>query len=111
MFNKKLFISLIIFSVLMIFTSIIKTQTRIIEKNIFTYKKKINNLTNDLYELELDYYYLSSPQAISKKIIEFSNEEYSSIKYSKIYFSIEQFLKEKNKTTKFNSNEKKIQKK
>ena len=34
---------------------------------------------------------------ISKKIKEFSDEEYTSIEYSKIYFSLEQFLEERNK--------------
>ena len=90
MFNKKILISLTVFSVLMILTSIIKTQTRLIEKNISYYEKKISNLENNLYETQLDYFYLSSPDYISKKILEYSNEEYSSIKYSEIYFSLEQ---------------------
>ena len=111
MFNKQLFISLIIFSVLMIFTSMIKTKTRIIEKNILIYEKKIANLQNNLHESELDYYYLSSPEVITKNIIEYSNEEYSSIDYSRIYFSLDQFLNEKKKTTKSFINEKKIKKK
>ena len=55
MFNKKLFISLIIFSILMTFTSIIKNKTRIIEKNILMNEKKIAKLQNNLYEAELDY--------------------------------------------------------
>ena len=111
MFNKKLFISLIIFSILMTFTSIIKNKTRIIEKNILMNEKKIAKLQNNLYEAEWDYYYLSSPKIISKKIIEFSDEEYSSIDYSRIYFSLEQFLNEKEKTTQSFINEKKIKKK
>ena len=40
MFNKKLFISLVVFSGLMFFASIIKNETRLIEKNIAKYKKK-----------------------------------------------------------------------
>ena len=40
MLKKKIIISVIIFSFLMIITSIIKTQTRIIEKNILSSKKK-----------------------------------------------------------------------
>ena len=111
MFNKQLFISLIIFSVLMIFTSMIKTKTRIIEKNILVYERKIANLQNNLHEAELDYYYLSSPRIISKNINEYSDEEYSSIDYSKIYFSLDQFLNEQKKTTKSFINEKEIKKK
>jgi len=110
MLNKKLFFSLIIFSILMTFTSMIKNKTRIIEKNILMYEKKIAILENNLYEVELDYHYLSSPKIISKNIIEFSDEEYSSVDYSKIYFSLEQFLKEKQKTTQSFVNEKKIKK-
>ena len=97
MFNKKILISLTVFSVLMILTSIIKTQTRLIEKNISYYEKKISNLENNLYETQLDYFYLSSPDYISKKILEYSNEEYSSIKYSEIYFSLEQFIDQQKK--------------
>ena len=68
MFNKKIFISLTIFSILLFTTSIIKTQTRLIEKNIKFYEKKISNLENNLYEIQLDYSYLSPPDNISKKI-------------------------------------------
>ena len=46
MFNKKLFISLIIFSGLMFFASIIKNETRIIEKSIAKYKNNISKLEN-----------------------------------------------------------------
>jgi len=111
MFNKKIFVSLIVFSILMIFTSIIKTKTRIIEKNVLTYEKKIANLQNHLYEAELDYYYLSSPKIISENIIEYSDEEYFSVDYSKIYFSLDQFLNEQKKSTKSFINEKEIKKK
>ena len=82
---------------LMTLTSFIKTKTRIIEKNILTYEKNIANLKNNLYEAELDYYYLSSPKIISKNIIEYSDEEYSPVDYSRIYFSLNQFLDEKKK--------------
>tara|TARA_B100000686_G_C16428098_1_gene780632 strand:- start:227 stop:562 length:336 start_codon:yes stop_codon:yes gene_type:complete len=111
MLNKKLFISLIIFSILMTFTSIIKTKTRIIEKKIISYEKKIANLQNDLYEAELDYYYLSSPKILSKNIIEYTDEDYFSVEYSRIYFSLSQFLDEQRKTTKSFNNDKKIKKK
>ena len=111
MFNKKIFISLVAFSILMTFTSIIKTKTRIIEKNVLTHEKKIANLQYHLYEAELDYYYLSSPKIISENIIEYSDEEYSSVDYSKIYFSLDQFLNEQKKSTKSFINEKEIKKK
>jgi cell division protein FtsL len=95
MTKKKLFISIAIFSFLMILTSIIKTQTRIMEKNISSYEKKISNLRNSLYESQLDFYYLSSPSSISEKINNYSNDDYETIEYSNIYFSLDQFLKKK----------------
>ena len=99
MFNKKLFISIFIFSIFMIFTSIIKNKTRIIEKNIYSYEKKIINLQNNLYEAQLDFSYLSSPENLSKNIFEYSNEEYSILSRSRIYQSFDNFLKENKKTT------------
>ncbi len=111
MLNKKLAISLIIFSIFMVITSIIKTNTREIEKNILLYEKKIANLESNLHEAELDYYYLSSPKVLSNNILEHSNEEYLSMDYSKIYFSLDQFLNEQNKTTKAFINEKNTKKK
>jgi len=111
MLNKKLLISLMIFSIFMVFTSFIKTKTRVIEKNILLYQKKIANLESNLHEVELDYYYLSSPKVISKNILEYSNEEYSIMDYSKIYFSLDQFLNEQNKTTKSFLDEEKSKKK
>ena len=99
MINKKIFISIIIFSIFMFVTSTIKNQTRLIEKNILSYKKKISKMENDFYETQLDYFYLTSPEVISKKVSEFIDSEYESINYSSIYFSLNQFLDEKNKTT------------
>ncbi|OUX54333.1 MAG: hypothetical protein CBE47_01095 [Pelagibacteraceae bacterium TMED287] len=111
MFNKKLFVSLAIFSIFMVFTSIIKTQTRLIEKNINSNKRSISLLENEIYESQLDFYYLTSPDYLEKKIIEYSNDEYLSIKFSEIYFTLNQFLEEKKSTVKFIKNEKKVQKK
>tara|TARA_B100001250_G_C19460126_1_gene639844 strand:+ start:362 stop:691 length:330 start_codon:yes stop_codon:yes gene_type:complete len=107
MFNKKLFISIFIFSIFMIFTSIIKNKTRIIEKNIYSYEKKIVNLKNNLYEAQLDFSYLSSPENLSKNIFEYSNEEYSILSRSRIYQSLDEFLKESKKTTMKSINENK----
>jgi hypothetical protein len=110
MINKKLLLSLIVFSILMVFTSAIKTQTRIIEKNISIFEKKISILKTDIYESQLDYYYLSSPEYISKKIKTYGNQEYSTIDFSRIYFGMDQFLDEKAKTTKKFKHEKKVKK-
>tara|TARA_B100000780_G_C20926911_1_gene369423 strand:+ start:296 stop:631 length:336 start_codon:yes stop_codon:yes gene_type:complete len=111
MFNKKLFTSFLLFSLFMIFTSIVKTQTKLLEKDILKYQKKVALLENNIYEAQLDYSYLTSPGYISNNIKLYSDFDYSTIKFSKIYFSLEQFLEEENKTTKKFANEKKIQKK
>ena len=95
----------------MFFTSLIKNQTRMIEKNINSYNLKIAKLENSLHEAQLDFYYLSSPKYIAEQIFLYSNQEYSSIEYSKIYFSLDQFLNEINKATKMIINEKEIKKK
>ena len=102
---------MLIFSSLMIVTSLIKTETRIIEKNIFLLKKEIAKTEDNLHEVQLDYYYLSSPEVIVKSIRSFSNQEYVTMDYSNIYENFQQFLNEKKKTTKFINNEKKIKKK
>ena len=109
MFKKKVFISMTIFSILMFLTALIKTQTRIIEKNIHSHQIKISELNNNIYEAQLEYFYLSSPENLSNKILEYSDDEYMSINFSKIYFSIEDFKKEQRKTTKKVLNDKKIQ--
>ena len=111
MFNKKLIISLVMFSFFMVFTSIIKTKTRLIEKNINLNERQISILESEIYESQLDFYYLTSPDYLNKKIIEYSDDEYLSIQYSEIYFSLNQFLEEKKNTVKHVENEKKIQKK
>ena len=69
MFNKKIIFSLIVFIFFMIVTSTIKNGTRIIEKNIYNNQKRISILKNNLYELQLDYSYLTSPELISQKIL------------------------------------------
>lgn len=91
----------------MVITSAIKNKTRILEKKITSLEKKISKIQNNLYEAQLDFYYLSSPQVISKKIAKYTDNEYISIKYSNIYFSLEQFLNEQIKITKNLIDEKK----
>ena len=48
MFRINIFISIITFSILLIFTSIIKNQTRETEKNILNLSKTIRVLEKDL---------------------------------------------------------------
>ena len=67
MFKIKIFISIIIFSTLLVFTSIIKNQTREIEKKIYNLSNVIFYLEKDMNESQLDYSYLTSPAIIEKK--------------------------------------------
>ena len=81
MINKKSLITILIFSILLFITSIIKNETRKIEKNISKLNSKIKILEKDLYETQLDYFYLSSPKILSEKINFFSNEKYKHMNY------------------------------
>ena len=64
--NKKLLISIVIFSFLLFFTSIIKNKTLVIEKNINNLERKISYVEKELYESQLDFHYLSSPKNASR---------------------------------------------
>ena len=68
MLRKKIIILTIVFLVLLIITSIIKNQTRIIEKKIFKLNEIILLKEKDLNESQLDFYFLTSPAEIEKKI-------------------------------------------
>ena len=112
MFKIKIIISIFIFSSLLGITSIIKTQTRTVEKKIYKYEKKLSSMKKDLHETQLDYSYLSSPSYLSKKIIELAYIEYLPMNFSKIYLSYSDFSNDQKKITILKeNNEKKIQKK
>ena len=112
MFKFKIFISVTIFSTLLIGTSIIKNQSRDIEKKIYNLSKNIFIKEKDLNESQLEYSYLSSPVMIEKKIEHLDNSKYFPMEYSKIFLSISSFMDFQNKLAlQENYNEKKIQKK
>ena len=112
MHKAKLLISIFIFAILFGFTSIVKTQTRIIEKKIEKKNDIIAVLKKDLHETQLDYFYLSSPGNISKKIINLDINEYSPMDFSRIYMSYKEFIESHNKVTTIKINgEKKTKKK
>ena len=50
MHKKNFLISIVVFSILLFCTSIVKNKTRIIEKNIFEHNLIISKLTKDLHE-------------------------------------------------------------
>jgi len=110
MFKTKLTISIIIFITFLIVTSAIKNETRIIEKKIFNLNTKIKIQRNNFNETQLDFYYLTSPKQIEKKLDLTDFNKYQPIKYSNIYFSINDLIEINKKITdKKNINEKKIQ--
>ena len=92
MFKIKIFVSIIIISILLIVTSIIKNQTRETEKKILNLSKIIKIKEKDLNESELDFSYLSSPSIIHDKIKLIDNEKYVTMEYSKIFLSMSSFL-------------------
>ena len=112
MFKTKLIISTTIVITFLIITSIIKNKTRILEKQISNLQKLIVIKEKNINETELDFYYLSSPAELEKKLNLLGFNDYQPIKYSNIYFDISDFSKIQNKLSNLNNiNAKKIQKK
>ena len=91
MFKSKTILSIVIFTTLLILTSFVKNQTRLIEKNISKLTEKTNKLEKILHESQIEFYYLSSPSYISEKIKIFSDEQYFSISHSNIYSSLNEY--------------------
>ena len=85
MFKSKIIISTIIFLFFLIITSIIKNQTRILEKELYKLNKKISFQARDINESQLDFYFLSSPAQIEKKIKILDQNDYLPIKSSKVF--------------------------
>ena len=112
MFKINLIVSIFVFSILLIITSVVKNKTRIIEKNIYKIDRKIAAIEKDLHETQLDYFYVSSPGYLSKKIKQLDFIEYMPMDFSRIYFSYRDFTDSQKKITTLKiENEKKTQKK
>ena len=108
----NLIASIFIFSILLVITSAIKNKTRIIEKNISKIDRKIAVIEKDLHETQLDYFYVSSPGYLSKKIKQLDFIEYMPMNFSRIYFSYKDFTNSQKKITTLKvDNEKKTKKK
>jgi hypothetical protein len=91
MFRSRTITSAVIFLILLIITSSIKNQTRIIEKKLSKLNKKINLKEKDINESQLDFYFLTSPAEIEKKVKMLGYYDYSPIKNSNIFFSLSNF--------------------
>ena len=83
--NKKLIISIAVFSLLLFCTSVIKNKTRVIEKNIDIYMKKIFTLKKELFESQLDFNYLTSPKMLQEKLSFLTNDQYQNISISQTF--------------------------
>jgi len=112
MFKTKFIISISVFVTFLLVTSAIKNKTRITEKKISNLKKVIAAKEKNVNEAELDFYYLTSPKELEKKLNLIGFKDYRPIKYSNIYLNISDLNKIQNKTSNLkNFNGKKIQKK
>ena len=110
MFKSKIIITTIIFLILLIFTSIIKNQTRIIEKKSFKLNKKITLKKQDINESQLDFHFLTSPAEIEKKVKILGQNNYSPIKKSNIFLSLSTFNSIQNQITILNNKNEKTNK-
>ena len=109
MFKNKFVISVSLFITFLVFTSTIKNKTRVLEKKISNLNTKILLKHKDLNETQLDFYYLTSPAKIEKKLKMIGFDIYKPIKYSNIYLSISNFSQIDNKISnlkKFNEKKK-----
>ncbi len=102
MFNKKIYVSGLIFLILLIFTSFIKNETRLLEKKIYNLSQKISKLRHELHEARVEYSYLSSPKYLFNKLSEYSNEKYLPRSFSEIYLNLSELLEHQYQKTKIN---------
>ena len=97
MFRVKIFLSIMVFISLLVCTSVIKNETRDIEKKIYDLVKIIDIKEKDLNESQLDFSYLTSPAVIEKKIEYLDRNQYQPMEHSKIFLSMSSFLNLQNK--------------
>ena len=102
MFNKKIYVASLLFFILLIFTSFIKNETRLLEKKIYNLNHKISKLRHELHEARVEYSYLSSPKYLFNKLSEFSNEKYVPRSSSEIYLNLSDLLEHQYQKTKIN---------
>jgi hypothetical protein len=112
MFKTKLIISITVFVTFLVITSTVKNKTRIIEKKISNINIQLLEKQKDINQAQLDFYYLTSPAEIEKKLNLLGFNDYYPIKYSNIFLDVSDFTKIDNKISNLeNLNEKKIKKK
>ena len=112
MFKIKFIISVSLFFLFIVLTSVVKNETRELEKKIFNIKNKVVNKERNLNETQLEFSYLTSPKIIEKKIDNLFDNKYISMDFSNIFLNFSSFENLKNKLViQEKKYEKKIQKK
>ncbi len=111
MLKLRILFSIVIFSFLLIGTSSIKNETRELEKKIYILKKNNLQKERNLNEVQLDFYYLTSPSIIESKIEHLGVKKYIHMEYSRIFLSIKDFINIQNKQAMQKNSNEKIQKK
>ena len=81
---RKYSITMMLFFVGLIFVSVIKNETRVLQKEIDGLEKNINSLKFDLHQAKLDHEVITSPENISKMAKEYLNFELISYDKSQI---------------------------
>ena len=110
MFRSKIIMSTAIFILLLIITSIIKNQTRITEKKIYKLSQKITLKQRDVNESQLDFYFLTSPAELEKRVETLGLNNYVPIENSKIFLSFNIFTNVQKKISAFDNYDKKNKK-
>jgi len=112
MFRTKYIICTTLFLTFLIITSLIKNESRLLEKKIINLNIKILSKEKNVNEAQLDFHYLSSPAKIETKLSLIENNNYKPIEHSKIFLNISDFTLSQNKFSTLNNlNEKENQKK
>ena len=84
MFNSKLFFPLAVFMFFLIIISLVKNQSRIMEKQIKGLNSNILAKEKNISEAELEFSYLSSPNEIEKKFNRKDLKKFEPINHSNI---------------------------
>ena len=110
MFRLKNASIVIIFFIFLTITSIIKNQTRITEKKLNKLNEKIALKEKDINEAQLDFYFLTSPAEIEKKIKILGQNDYFPIQNSNLFLNLSNFIGIQKKISILKKNEKKTKK-
>ena len=81
---KKYSFTIMLFVIGLIFVSIIKNETRNLQREIRDLQSSINSLKFDLHQSTLDYEVITSPENISRLAKEYLEQDFNSYKKSQI---------------------------